>query len=137
MEVACYLCFRHALLQRWNRLDRLQQELVVSGAAILQVLGPAYDPDAGDSIAQRNEPCPAVVESVDADVAGITALPPRHSLEVCEDRRALVVPAAVLYAQLLANQRIPARRVHQVATIQSKGGPGVRSAFDRDRVAAG
>ncbi len=126
----------HALPELRNRTQGLQQELAVVGPALLQVIRPADGTHARDAVAQRDQPDPAVLEAIDADVAGVGARAPLHAPEVRKQRRTLVAPALALDAQLVADQRVAARRVDEIAGPAAKGLPRLRRAGDGDAVRA-
>src|SRR6185437_8704505 len=68
-------------------LQRLQQKLDGAAAALLEVVGAADGPDAHDPVGQRDHPHPAMIEVVDADVAGLGPRAPLRAAKVTEDRR--------------------------------------------------
>ena len=105
---------QRARLRRRHQCDRLQQELGVAAVAPLEVLGPADRADARHAFAQRDHPDPAVLELVDADVAGVVAGAALDAREVREQRGALVFRVLLLEFEPVGQERVAAGGIDQL-----------------------
>src|SRR5690606_9287909 len=94
-------------------------------AALLEVVRPAHRADAHHAVRQRDHPHPAVLEAVDADVAGVFAGAGLGAAEMAEDRRALVRGVAAPEAALAGKERVAAARVDHVARVHAVAAPAV------------
>ena len=136
MQVADYFGVLEPPGERRDRKQRLHQEVALVALALLQVFGPAHGTDARDAVPQRDEPDPAMLEPVDADVALVTSGPPLDTPEVRKEGRTLVMPALALQAQLIADQRVAPGSVDKVARLAAERLAGVGAALDHHRVRA-
>jgi hypothetical protein len=100
-----------AFRQRGAQGDRVHQERTRVGLARLQVIRPAHRAHAGQAVAQRNEPEPAVLEPEDADIAFILARQALRTGEVPVDRRARVLRVLALDGEFVGEKGVAPRGI--------------------------
>src|SRR5208282_5803620 len=81
----------HTLPQSRALLQRVEQIFHRATLALLEVLRPADRSNAHHALGQRNHPHPAMLEAIDADVAGILAQARRGAAKVPENGGALML----------------------------------------------
>src|SRR5262249_7493105 len=95
-------------------LQGLDEELARAPGALLEVVRAAHCADAHRPGGRCNHPHPAVIEAVDADVAGVGARARLGAPEVSEDRRALMLRVLAPQVLLGGEEGIATARVDYV-----------------------
>ena len=121
MQIAVQARTRHPLPDLRDRVERLQQKLLVASLALLQIFRPAHRPDTHAVARQGNHPDPAVREDVHADIACVLSRTAGNPAEVGEQRRALMLGMFASQAQLRAQKRITTRRIDQITRLEPCG----------------
>jgi hypothetical protein len=134
-EIAEQACIRHAGLECRHRVQDVHQEGLERAGAPAQCLGLQHRADAGDIVVQRDQPDPALLETIDADVPGPRRCAPFDAGEMCEHGGAAVARVTLLEPERAAEEGVPAGGIDQVARANRAGRARLVPHRDLDRFA--
>src|ERR1700722_11025203 len=100
-------------------VERLEQEFRRASLPLRKVLWPPHRADTHDAARQRDHPHPALIETVNTDVAGILARPKFCAAEVTEYGGALMQVVLAPQLVLRSDKRIAAAGIDDIARLNA------------------